>query len=146
MRYDAEKGIIEIHLGEFVNIARRGISPSVSYDEDEPNISEIAEARLSRIFGEMHREVLTLEFGSGEYNFKLVGQAEGISGNSITIARTVSSNPHRPRKSMFSKKAVVISTTAGVGSGKAIKPVVRTLAYWGIPYIKSYGLAVQASN
>ena len=54
--------------------------------------------------------------------------------------------PHRPRKSMFSKKAVVISTTAGVGAGKAIKPVVRTLVYWGIPYVKSYGLAVQAAN
>lgn len=54
--------------------------------------------------------------------------------------------PHRPRKSMFSKKAAVISTTAGMGAGKAIKIVRRTLAYWGGPYIKSYGLAVQASK
>lgn len=54
--------------------------------------------------------------------------------------------PHRPRKCMFSKKAVVISTTAGMGAEKAIKPVKRTLAYWGVPYIKCYGLAVQASN
>lgn len=54
--------------------------------------------------------------------------------------------PHRPRKSMFSKKAVVISTAAGAGMSKAIKPIKRTLAYWGIPNIKSYGIAVQASN
>ncbi|MDY3853525.1 MAG: NAD(P)H-dependent oxidoreductase [Butyribacter sp.] len=54
--------------------------------------------------------------------------------------------PHRPRKSMFSKKAVVISTTAGTGAGKAISPIKRTLAYWGVPYIKTYGIAVQASN
>lgn len=54
--------------------------------------------------------------------------------------------PHRPRKSMFSKKAVVISTTAGIGTRQAIKPVKRALAYWGIPYIKTYGLAVQASS
>ena len=54
--------------------------------------------------------------------------------------------PHRPRKSMFSKKAVVISTTAGMGAGQAIKPVKRTLAYWGVPYIKTYGIAVQAAN
>ena len=53
--------------------------------------------------------------------------------------------PHRPRKYMFSKKAVVISTTAGTGAGHAIKTVKRTLAYWGIPYIKTYGVAVQAS-
>ena len=53
--------------------------------------------------------------------------------------------PHRPRKCMFSKKAVVISTTAGMGAGCAIKTVKRTLAYWGVPYIKTYGVAVQAS-
>ena len=53
--------------------------------------------------------------------------------------------PHRPRKHMFSKKAVVISTTAGMGAGQAIKTVKRTLAYWGVPYIKTYGVAVQAS-
>lgn len=53
--------------------------------------------------------------------------------------------PHRPRKCMFSKKAVVISTTAGAGAGHAIKTVKRTLAYWGVPYIKTYGVAVQAS-
>ena len=46
---------------------------------------------------------------------------------------------------MFSKKAVVISTTAGMGAGQAIKTVKRTLAYWGVPYIKTYGVAVQAS-
>ena len=99
MRYDAENRIIDIRLGEFVSIARRGISPSVSYDEDEPNVSAVAEARLSRVFGEMRHEVLTLEFGSGEYNFKLTGYAEALSGNSVTVVRAVRSNPHRPRKS-----------------------------------------------
>ena len=54
--------------------------------------------------------------------------------------------PHRPRKYMFSKKAVVISTTAGMGAGCAIKTVKRTLTYWGVPYIKTYGMAVQASS
>ena len=99
MRYNLEKGIIEIHLGEFVSIARRGISPSVSYDEDEPNISEIASSRLSRIFGDMTPERLTLEFGAGEHSFLLSGHTEGLSGNSITVARAVKSNPSRPRKS-----------------------------------------------
>lgn len=54
--------------------------------------------------------------------------------------------PHRPRKEMFRKKAVVISTTAGIGAGKAIATVKRTLAYWGVPNIHTYGIAVQASN
>lgn len=54
--------------------------------------------------------------------------------------------PHRPQAYMFSKKAVVISTTAGVGAGKVCKDLKRTLAYWGVPYIRSYSLAVQASG
>lgn len=53
---------------------------------------------------------------------------------------------HRPRKRMFQKKAVVISTAAGAGMKQAIKPVRRMLFYWGIPVVKSYGIAVQAMN
>lgn len=53
---------------------------------------------------------------------------------------------HKPRKWMFHKKAVVISTTAGMGASQALKPVKRTLSYWGVPYIKSYGVSVQASH
>lgn len=53
---------------------------------------------------------------------------------------------HRPRKCMFSKKAVVVSTAAGTGAKSAIKDVTTALFYCGVPYIKSYGLAVQAMN
>jgi hypothetical protein len=49
MRYDAESGIIRIGLYEFVSIARRGISPSVSYDEDEPRISSISDRSLAKL-------------------------------------------------------------------------------------------------
>lgn len=54
--------------------------------------------------------------------------------------------PHRPQSSMFRKKAVVISTTAGMGAGRVCSQMKRTLAYWGVPYIKKYGLAVSAAN
>lgn len=53
---------------------------------------------------------------------------------------------HRPRACMFSKKAVVISTAAGTGTKSAIKDIVNTLFYWGVPCIKKYGIAVQAMN
>lgn len=53
---------------------------------------------------------------------------------------------HRPRKSMFSKRAVVISTAAGAGAKTAVKDITTALFYWGIPYVKSYGIAVQAMN
>lgn len=54
--------------------------------------------------------------------------------------------PHRPRGWFFKKKAVVFSTAAGTGTRKAIAPIKRTLSYWGVPYIKSYGISVQASK
>ncbi len=53
---------------------------------------------------------------------------------------------HRPRKCMFTKKAVVISTAAGTGAKKAVKDVSSALFYWGIPCIYEYGISVQAMN
>lgn len=53
---------------------------------------------------------------------------------------------HRPRKCMFSKKAIVVSTAAGAGAKTAIKDITNTLFYWGIPYILTYGIAVQAMS
>ena len=53
---------------------------------------------------------------------------------------------HRPRECMFSKKAVVISTAAGTGTKSAIKDISKTLFYWGVPYIKEYGISVQAMS
>lgn len=53
---------------------------------------------------------------------------------------------HKPRGCMFTKKAVVISTTAGAGAKQAIKPIKTMLFYWGVPCIKTYGLGVQAMN
>lgn len=54
--------------------------------------------------------------------------------------------PHRPRGCMFSKKAVVISTAAGAGAKSAIKDIANTLFYWGVPYVKGYGVSVQAMS
>ena len=47
---------------------------------------------------------------------------------------------------MFSKKAVVISTAAGNGAKSATKDVATALQYWGVPYVKQYGIAVQAAS
>lgn len=53
---------------------------------------------------------------------------------------------HRPRKCMFEKKAFVVSTAAGSGMKSAIKDISNTLLYWGVPYVKTYGVAVQAMS
>ncbi len=51
---------------------------------------------------------------------------------------------HRPRSCMFMKKAVVISTAAGSGAKSASKDITTSLFYWGIPWIKTYAVSVQA--
>ncbi len=53
---------------------------------------------------------------------------------------------HKPYKEMFKKRAIVISTTAGAGAGKAAKLVVSNLKNWGIPQVSRYGIAVNAMN
>ena len=53
---------------------------------------------------------------------------------------------HKPRKCMFNKKAIVVSTAAGMGTKSAIKDITNTLLYWGVPYIKTYGISIQAMN
>ena len=99
MRYDAESKIIRISLGEFVSIARRGISPSVSYDEDEPNVSPLVRSKIAKIRGELVESTLTARFIDKANVFELVAKVEGLTQNGVCIARTVSSNPQKPRKS-----------------------------------------------
>ena len=53
---------------------------------------------------------------------------------------------HRPLKSMFNKRAVIVSTSAGASTGSTIKPIRKALFYMGIPSVTEYGLAVQAMN
>ena len=61
----------------------------------------------------------------------------------LTFTRWMS---HKPRGTMFGKKAVVISTAAGAGTGSAIKDVKTALFYMGVPYVRKYGFTVRAKN
>lgn len=54
--------------------------------------------------------------------------------------------PHSPRKTMFNKKAIVVSVAAGTGMKSAIKDIKTALFYWGVPCVKSYGTALQTSS
>ena len=98
MRYDSEAKRILINLSEFVSIARRGISPTVSFDEDEPAVGEVARFRLAKLYGEMEQSELTYNFSSSGYDFTLSGEADGLMGDTVTLARSVTSNPNKPNK------------------------------------------------
>lgn len=47
---------------------------------------------------------------------------------------------------MFAKKAVVVSTAAGMGTGSAIRDVTLMLSHWGVPEVHTCGISVQASG
>lgn len=53
---------------------------------------------------------------------------------------------HKPYKEMFGKRAVVISTAAGMGAKKAAGLVADNLRHWCIPEVIQYGVQVQAMN
>ena len=53
---------------------------------------------------------------------------------------------HRPMLSMFTKRAVIVSASAGSSTKSALKDVQDALFYMGVPEITRYGLAVQAMN
>ena len=53
---------------------------------------------------------------------------------------------HRPQQAMFSKQGVCISTTAGAGSGNALRDMAASLFWWGIGRIYKAGFTVRAVN
>ena len=53
---------------------------------------------------------------------------------------------HRPMPSMFSKRAVIVSTSAGASTKSAMKDVQDALVYMGVPKIYKCGFSVQAMN
>ena len=103
MRYNAETKKISITLGEFVSLARRGISPTLSRDEDEPRVSGVARRRLVQFFGKAEELSLSYEFSQGEYDFILTGRADGGEDDSIVVARSITGNPSKPKKNELSE-------------------------------------------
>ncbi len=53
---------------------------------------------------------------------------------------------HKPIQEMFSKTALVISTTYGAGTNYVIKTIVRNIKFWGIAKIFKCGLNLFADN
>lgn len=53
---------------------------------------------------------------------------------------------HKPKEWMFNKRAVILSASAGASCKNALNVIKTSLTYWGIPYIKIYGLPVHAMS
>lgn len=99
MKYNEKRNVITLTLEEFVTIARRGISSTLSYDEDEPSLCEMGKIRLKSIAGEGEPRILFHEFSDGGFSFQMSAVADKIENNTIVFARSIESNPNRPKKS-----------------------------------------------
>ena len=53
---------------------------------------------------------------------------------------------HRPRKEMFTKAGIVLSTAAGVGANRVTKSIAKQMFWWGIPKIYRLHFNVSASS
>ena len=96
MRYDSESGKIVISLGELVAIARRGISRTLPVDEDEPGVS-LPSLRLRRALGcDGTRVSLRYGFSAMGYEFELLGDADRINGDTLTVIGSITSSPEKP--------------------------------------------------
>lgn len=47
--------------------------------------------------------------------------------------------PHQPRKEMFSKQALLISTAAGAGTKSTLKDLKDSMTFWGIAHTYTFG-------
>ena len=134
-KIDAEKEIVEFFLPRDLNHFCLGCFRCIEGDANCPFFEE--KCRITDALDDADLMIFTTP------NYCFAPSAPMKSFIDLTFTRWMS---HRPRTCMFRKRAVVISTAAGMGTGSAIRPVARTLFFWGVPSIRRYGIGVQAMN
>ena len=124
MRYADEERTIYLSAEELVSAARRGISPSQAYDEDEPSVSE---APLPEGYSESDVVTLSTDFCVSDMNFRLSAAAY-IKDGEVHIAAPVSDLREAKRRevaaqyrgeafiagAIFAEREKAVSVTLGV--------------------------------
>jgi len=78
---------------------------------------------------------------SPTYCFEMTGQLKTLFDHLAYMWM-----PHRPRKNMFEKVAIVISTAAGSGANKVTKSLKQQLFWMGVPIIYQLNQNVNAAS
>lgn len=97
MRYDIDTGKILITLGELVLIARRGISATLPVDEDEPNICRPSLMIRRAALGDKEPIPVRFGFDALGYSFELIGEADMIEGEEVTVLFSTDTNASSPK-------------------------------------------------
>lgn len=98
MRYDADSGKILITVSELVSIARRGISPVMPHDEDEPELFRPSTIIRQNILADATPVALRHGFSAMGYDFELTGEADAIEGDALTLLIVADFSGGKPRK------------------------------------------------
>ncbi len=88
MRYDAERGKLNITCSEFVSIARRRISSALPYNEDEPSITAASKRELELERGSLEARKLIYDFETDGHAFELVCSPDGVGGGELVYVRS----------------------------------------------------------
>lgn len=88
----------------------------------------------TKIIAKAMDEAELLVFTSPVYAYHISGQMKAFLDH-YTYRWMV----HRPRKGMFKKKAVIITTASSIGIKSTNKDIKDSLFYWGIGRIYNYG-------
>ena len=105
MKFNKDTGKIAVSAREFVRIAKRGISPTPSRDEDEMKVSEPkCESVIANVPNIPPRTdtPLTLDYEARTFNFTLIGKPYATSGDKIYLVAKVDTSTKRPDKELVS--------------------------------------------
>lgn len=112
MLYDKDSGKIKISLKEFLGIARRGISPTLPFDEDEPNITDTTMLMLKGFLPDVKKERVIYGFRAGEYEFEMYMHLVSVVVSEVIIAKEIDTSPNnltREEKSLLRAEAYIIA-------------------------------------
>ena len=107
----------------------RCIQKGEQYCPQADKVQRIAESML-------RSEIIIID--SPTYCFEMTGQLKTLFDHFGYLWMS-----HRPRKEMFNKIGIVVSTAAGAGGGRVTQSMAKQLSWWGIP--KVYRLKVNVS-
>lgn len=104
-------------------------------EEQCPHNEKVQEILVSML----HSEIIIID--SPTYCFEMTGQLKTLFDHFGYMWMS-----HRPRKEMFSKIGIVISTAAGAGATRVTKSMEKQLFWWGVPKIYRLDFKVNASS
>lgn len=104
-------------------------------EQNCPHANKVQEIVSSMI----NSEIIIID--SPTYCFEMTGQLKTLLDHFGYMWMS-----HRPRKEMFNKVGIAVSTAAGAGSKRVVKSIEKQMFWWGIPKIYTMPINVSAMN